>query len=296
MSFDLYFCGEDNSIPEINQLQRFFQDQIFFTYKELESGGVHFGYENEETGVYCSFSYDLEDADPEISQCAATGLSFNINYLRPSFFAYECMPLVEAFCKQFSLNVEDPQEETLGEASASTLITSWRKHNHWAVNATTRASNDPLDLRYFPEDRATYWWSYMRQRLSLENSATEDIFVPKIMLLATRDNQIVTMIVWPDGIPQLFPACDFVFIERTRTGLFGEKKEKGAVPYSEVVQTIEPLLENYPPAKGAIKYLSPAKKNDVAPLLSRLQLRPVELKTYTSLSADSFHDVELPNG
>jgi hypothetical protein len=206
------------------------------------------------------------------------------------------MPLVEAFCKQFSLNVEDPQEETIGEAAASTLITSWRNHNHGAVNATTRGSDDPLDLRYFPEDRATYWWSYMRQRLKLENSVTEDIFVPTIMLLATPDNQIVTTIVWPDGIPQLFPACDFVFVERTKKGFFGEKKEKGVVPYSEVVQTIEPLLENYTPAEGAIKYLSPARKNKVAPLLSRLQIRPVELKTYKRLSGDSFHDVELPIG
>src|SRR5262249_58002711 len=99
------------------------------------------------------------------------------------------MPLVEAFCKEFSLSVEDRQEETNGEASASILIKSWRRHNEWAVSAMMKESDDRSSLRYFPEERATYWWSYMRQKLSLESNLTEDIFVPTIMLLAAPDNQ-----------------------------------------------------------------------------------------------------------
>lgn len=128
MSFDLYFCRQDGSAPSIPELTEYFAPIPFFQISELAEGGVQFWYHNEATGVYCDFSYSPLDAK-ELEGCGSSGLSFNLNYVRPSFFAYETMPLVEAFCKRFHLTVEDSQEDTTGPADASRLIASWQSHN-----------------------------------------------------------------------------------------------------------------------------------------------------------------------
>ena len=80
MSFDLYFSCDDNCIPSISELKHYFAALPFFQIKDVEDG-VDFWYHNEVTGVYAHFSRGSSE------------LAFNINYNRPSFFAYETMPL-----------------------------------------------------------------------------------------------------------------------------------------------------------------------------------------------------------
>ena len=134
----------------------------------------------------------------------------------------------------------------------------------------------------------------MYERQDLEEKLTEDIFVPSIFLVETPDKELVSMIVWPDGISQLFPECDFVFVERTKKKLFGERREMGLIPYNEVIATINPYLGNYSTTAGPVKYLPPSRKADIPSILQRLNLRPAKLSSYNRVSPDSFHDVELP--
>lgn len=283
-------------MPSLEELSAYFQSQPFFSQEDRGTKEASFWYQNDDTGVYCHFSSEIPfDTDPALSPGALSGLSFNLNYVRPSFFAYESMPLVESFCRQFNLTAEDPQEEKAGVAAADRLIQSWQRHNSRAVTALTHDSDQDVDLRYFPEERATAWWTYMRQKQSLESNLNEDIFVPSIFLMAGPDNQIITMTAWPLGIPQLFPVCDFVFIERKEKRMFGERKESGLIPYGELMQTISPLLENYKDA-AEIRYLPNSKKEDVVPLIPHLILRPIELSMYTRLNSDDFHDVEMAIG
>ncbi len=158
--------------------------------------------------MYCDFSYSPLDAN-ELEGCGSSGLSFNLNYVRPSFFAYETMPLVEAFCKRFNLIVEDSQEETLGPADASHLIDSWRSHNAKAMGAMTDvAKEEDMELHYLPEPRATEWWRYMSVRQGIEDALTEDNFVPSLMILMGPAKQLFTLLLWPKGIAQFFPPCD----------------------------------------------------------------------------------------
>src|SRR4029453_9421621 len=106
MSFDLHFFREDHSLPAIAELKEYFAAFGLFKTTDAEDGRVQFWYQNEATGVYCDFSYSPPDA-AALEGYGAGGLSFNLNYVRPSFFAYETMPLVEAFCRRFNLDVED---------------------------------------------------------------------------------------------------------------------------------------------------------------------------------------------
>jgi hypothetical protein len=229
--------------------------------------------------------------------CGSSGLSFNLNYVRPSFFAYETMPLVEAFCKRFNLIVEDSQEETMGPADASHLIESWRAHNARAMGAMTEvAKEEDMELHYLPEPRATEWWRYMFLRQGIEDAVTEDIFIPALLILMSPVKQLFTMIVWPKGIAQFFPPCDYVYVQREKKRMFGTKEETGLVPYKSVFETVAPILDDYQFGDLQLKYLSPDKTQMTSRLIKTLKLQPIDLRQYSQMASDSFHDAEVPDG
>ena len=293
MSFDLYFCPQNGTSPSIPELKEYFSAIPFFQVTDVAEGGVQFWYHNEATGVYCDFSYSPLDAN-ELEGCGSSGLSFNLNYVRPSFFAYETMPLVEAFCKRFNLMVEDSQEETIGPADASHLIASWRSHNAKAMGTMTEvAKEEDMELHYLPEQSATEWWRYMSVRQGIEDALTEDIFVPSLMILMGPAKQLFTLLLWPKGIAQFFPPCNYVYVQREKKRMLGTKEETGLVPYESVLETMEPLLDDYEFGGLQIKCLSPDKTPSVARLTQTLHLEPVDLSQHTRMASDGFHDVAV---
>ena len=204
------------------------------------------------------------------------------------------MPLVEDFCTHFHLAVEDPQEETVQPANAAQLIDSWRKHNTWAVGAmSTGMEADKPELHYLPAKSATAWWRYMRVKQEIEDSLTEDIFVPSLLILMNPKKQLFSMMVWPKGIAQFFPQCDYVFMARDKKRLFGTKEETGLVAYDAVIASIGHLLDDYEFGGNQFKYLRPGKESRVVPLIQTLALESVDLSQYTRMGPDSFHDVDL---
>ena len=293
MSFDLYFCRKNNSIPAIPELKEYFLALPHFNVSDVDASGVQFWYENEITGVYCDFSYSPLDAK-EVEGCGSSGLTFNLNYLRPSFFAYETMPLVEAFCKRFDLVVEDSQEETVEPADAERLIVSWRSHNARAVRVMIQTADEhEIEMHYLPEHRATEWWRYTSVQQRIEDAVTEDIFVPSVMVLRGPTKKLFTLLLWPNGIAQFFPPCDYVYVQREKKRLFKTKDERGLVPYRSVLETIEPLLDEYEFHDLHIKYLSPDKAAEAEPLVQTLNLEPIDLSQYGQVPSDKFHDVEV---
>lgn len=291
MSFDLYFCRQNKSAPSISELKEYFSSLPLFQVNDVAAGGVEFWYQNEATGVYCLFSYSPLDA-AELQGCGSSGLTFNLNFRRPSFFAYETMPLVEDFCKHFDLVVENPQEETVQKADAASLISSWRSHNTRAMGTMkTVAKEENMDLYYLPEESATAWWRYTKVRQAIEDSIKEDIFVPSLMILMNPASQLFTMMLWPKGIAQFFPRSDCVYVQREKKRLFGTKEETGVVAYDSVIERIEHLLDDYEFGGFQVKYLRPDKTSQAFQLIQTLHLEPVDLRQYTQMAADSFHDV-----
>jgi hypothetical protein len=291
MSFDLYFCGQNKSAPSVRELKGYFSSLPLVHVNDVAAGGVEFCYQNESTGVYCLFSYSPLDA-AELQGCGSTGLTFNLNFHRPSFFAYEAMPLVENVCKHFDLTVENPQDETVQQADVTSLISSWRNHNTWAMGAMkTVAREEGMELHYLPEASATAWWQYMKVQQALEESIREDIFVPSLMILMNPAKQLFTMLLWPKGISQFFPRSDYVFVQREKKRLFGTKEEKGLVAYDSIIEKIGHLLDDYEFGGLQIKCLRPEKTSQVTPLIQTLDLEPIDLPQCTRMAGDSFHDV-----
>jgi hypothetical protein len=79
------------------------------------------------------------------------------------------------------------------------------------------------------------------------------------MILLSPAQQLFTMMVWPKGIAQFFPRCNYVYVQREKKGIFTTKEETGLVPYESVIAVIEPLLDDYEFGGLRINYLSPEK-------------------------------------
>jgi hypothetical protein len=291
MSFDLNFCRQNRSAPATSELKEYFSAQPCFEVSDVAEGGVEFVYQNEETGVYCIFSYSPLDA-AESQGCGASGLAFNLNYGRPTFFALETMPLVERFCKHFDLLVEDPQDETMQAAEASRLISSWQSHNTSAMGTMKKvAEEENMELHYFPEAKATEWWRYTSIRKGIEDSMVQDIFVPSLLIVVNPARTLLRLMVWPKGIPQFFPTADYVYVEREKKRLFGKKEEAGLVPYESVISACSALLEEFDFGEYRLKYLTPEKTASAEKVVESLELEPVDLSKYTRIASDDFHDV-----
>ena len=288
MSFDLYFCRQNASLPSVAELKEYFASLPFCNVQETDDDGVQFWYQNEATGVYCNFLYSPLDVS-ELEGCGSSGLSFNLNFNRPSFFAYETMPLVEAFSKRFDLVVEDPQAETVGPAEANNLIASWRSSNARATSALVTQTD--VETHYLPEPTATQWWRYMSVRQTIEKTITEDIFIPQAFILMAPTQHLFTMTVWPNTIAQFFPTCDYLYVGRNTKRLFGTREEAGLVAYEEAMKVIAHLLDELEVRDFRIKYLPPENTAEAAPLVQKLHLKTIDLSQHTRMGPDGFHDV-----
>jgi hypothetical protein len=82
-------------------------------------------------------------------------------------------------------------------------------------------------------------------------------------------------------------------MQREKKRIFGTKEETGLVLYQSVVESIEPLLDDYDFGGLQLKYLSPDKTQDAARLIQTLDLQTVELSQLTQIAPDGFHDVAV---
>jgi hypothetical protein len=153
------------------------------------------------------------------------------------------------------------------------------------------AKEEDMAIHYLSEESATAWWRYTKVRQAIEDSIKEDIFVPSLMILMNPASQLFTMMLWPKGIAQFFPHSDYVYVQREKKRLFGTKEETGLVSYDSVIERIGHLLDDYEFGGSQYTYLRPEKTSRVLPLIQALQLEPVDLRQYTQMAADSFHDV-----
>ncbi len=64
----------------------------------------------------------------------------------------------------------------------------------------------------------------------------EDIFVPGYFVLKSKeDGLLYTACVWPNHIPIILPAVDFVIIQKQYKKLFAKVEESGLVSYDTII-------------------------------------------------------------
>ena len=236
MSYDLFIYKKEDStitkkdiIEHLNQLPNIQKDEH----------NIQWFYENEATGVYCSFEYaELEEEEWEekekIEGFLDTQFYFSLNYLRPHFFAKESFPLVEELVNTLDLFVLDGSDDSVPEKpTTDQMISKWIKTN----DSFSKDGLNEFDLCYLDALKSNYTWEFNRFKETLQDHLGEDYFVPRIFYIkGKKSNTVETMCVWPNHIPFVLPKVDYVNIKRTVKKLFRTKEEVGLVRMRDIME------------------------------------------------------------
>jgi len=299
VSFDLFFCREKEEPTDFSAVCVWAEHLDLFKRNTNQ-----LWYENSETGVYFSFDYDAQPAkDPDESQIPAgffdTGLSFNLNFNRPSYFGYEAMPIVEHLVTQFHLFVVNPQADSeeqmlIREVSAQSLLESWLDHNRRAIVTMSKDLGyiSPLQM---PLTQSIYRWNYAKAKKGLERRCGNDIFVPNVSLVRrVGSNQVAPAFVYTDGVPSLVPISDWVFIVRDRKQHFwsGKKTEVGVLSSTEFRNLTGEYLKDFDHDQLGLRVLDPASAREVSSLIQSCEFM-FPRDEFEGVAPDGFVDIDL---
>ena len=210
-------------------------------------------YGNEDTGVYFSFEIQEPDDDPEaiemfekFSDFENTQFTFNLNFVRPNFFALEAFPFVERFLTDLELFALNPQSrvdpDNPRKEKSHDYYSDWSRTN-------LRFSADHFDefgLKYLPLEKSNDYWRYNFQKGELQNRLGDEYFVPTLILAKRAvTGDAITLSTWTQHIPNIFPPADYFVIIRKRKKLFRTVDETGIIARETLLLTFADYLEDY---------------------------------------------------
>lgn len=249
MSFDLYFYKRKRLTISETEIGDFLTNNLTPSNK----GGNQWYFENEDTEVYFSFDHNEPEDDPEEIELFEnfpdfdnTHFTFNINFLRPIFFGIEAFSFVDKFITELDLFVLNPQSNV--DAENPLKYCEGELFNNWAaINLGQSAEHfKEFDLNYYPLDKSNNFWDFNFKRKAFQEQLGNNYFVPGVFYLKRLDtNEIVSVIIWSEHLPILFPPVDFVLITKRYKKLFKIIEQSGIVSYGTIIKNFGNYLDNY---------------------------------------------------
>jgi hypothetical protein len=184
MSF--FFCWAKNERVNFDHVEAWAKAIEYFTRRETQ-----LWYANPKTGVYFSVDFAADTAEsPDDAPLMPdgyfdSGLSFNLNYNRPRYFAFEAMPIVTQLVTRLDLSIVDPQADwddspLARVVDSEALVRSWIDHNESATLALIRDRDFSNPLHMAAAD-SLYLWRDSKAREDLQRACGEEIFVPQLV-------------------------------------------------------------------------------------------------------------------
>lgn len=244
MSYDLYFYRKKGSGPGESQIA-FYLDEKLGTANEHQQ----WLFENQDTEVYFSMELGTQDNDPEsvenfesFEDFDNTGFSFNLNFMRPSFFGLEAFRFVDNFVRDVGLFVLNPQSsfDNPYVPGNGELFENWNITN-------LHSSSDYFNNGgyYYPEDESNKIWEYNFNRKKFQEELGANYFVSKVFFCKTEDGQVVTMSVWTQHIPNVLPATDYYVLVREYRKLWKTVEDQILIPRSVFLEKFDNYFEKY---------------------------------------------------
>ena len=299
MSFDLHLCratGDSAGAAEVDAAM-----SEIPRCRRADGDPPSWLYFNPATRAYCQFDLEPSASEEAIAEACSLEpyrgafLTASVNYLRPSFFADELMPVVARLCERLDALVVDPQAEDSDEPQPAPvdeagLAASWRRSNARAVAA---ARGQGTKLRVWTRDRADSWWRYQCCKDALQDRI-EHAFVPTLGLFTHGDDGAVkSVVVWTDFMPIVAPSCDVYCILRHKRGLLSAKV-KDVFEWTEA-ETVRRLVggraRSIESEAGPLEIFDEAAAAHLAANVKSLALRP-DWNRFKHVDEFLFVDVE----
>jgi hypothetical protein len=279
MSYDLYF---DLSQPTLcADIERHFRERPHY---QVNDAAV---YQNANTGVYFQFNWPRDSAVDRVSRVA-----FNMNYFRPHVFGLEAEPEVRAFVARFSPKVEDPQMGGMVSYARERFLSGWNTGNEAAYGGILQMQQPTRKLYTLPSaDLERIWrWNLLIEQTQAKFG--QSLFVPRIMLLAVN-GELTTAVAWGDGIPELIPEVQAVFVVRDELSsdsvAHNSAKDRCLIRQSALDAVLAPLVDSgYP-----LRVRSPSYNKPPAAVRTFIKSLAATSDHITGISFDSVLDREL---
>jgi hypothetical protein len=302
MSFDLFFCWERQERINFEAVCSWSDALACF-----ERNDNQLWYRNEDTGVYFSLDFEgkqpAEGEGPEIPEgYFDTGLSFNLNFNRPSYFGYEAMPVVENLSKTFGLFAFDPQARDsehllLHEVNAHDLLQGWLENNRNAILAMIEQAGLETPPQMLLE-KSMYRWNYSNKKKDLQRKCGDQIFVPTLSPIRRRgSSQAQLAFVYTQDVPCLVPIFDWVLVVRKKGAHFwsATHSEVGILSARRFRELVSEHLKNFDSNEDSLQVLSPRATSDLNKRIRTCEFEyPKE--EFEVLAPDGFVDIEIGPG
>lgn len=235
MSYDLNFYKQQKDSISKADIEKYLNQLPNVSHEN----GTQWIYQNEDTGVYCSFEYyeaNQEDEEFDVEYFEGfddTYFSFNINFIRPQFFGKECFPIVDKLVTDLNLYIVNPQGEGTPQKYESGIL-----ENEWADTNLRfcKSQFKEFGLSYLELNKSNYSWEFCISRNELQNKLGGNYFVPEIFYIQKFNSRTVEIIcVWPEHLPFVLPKVDYVLIQKKVKKLFRTKEEQGLIKYDDLL-------------------------------------------------------------
>lgn len=219
--------------------------------------------------------------------------SFSINFFRPRFFGLEIFPIIEKFINALDLYVLDPQDEVDPDNPRNFpkgyFQNQWIKHN----DKVTLAQYNELNFLFLPIEKSNYLWWFQTYREELQESLTEDIFVPRYFVLkSNEDEQLYTACVWPEHIAIILPPVDYLIVQRKYKRLFKTVEESGLVSYDTIITQLGEYFEDFEDLLPDLKVIRQSNADQIEKKFNTLKLGKTITDFGSGVAFDSFVNVK----
>jgi len=303
MSFNLFFCWPKNQRVNFDDVKLWSEEMDGFTRNETQ-----LSYSNPNTGVYFSIDFSGDAAEswddaPLIPDgYFDCGLSFNLNYNRPRYFAFEAMPIVARFASRFELSVVDPQADWDAPplprvADSEALVASWISHNERAALTLIRDADFSKPL-YMAASESLYLWQYGRAKEDLERACGEDVFVPQLVPMRKKGlAHVGAVFTYTQGIPMLVPESEWVILVRKKKGFSIRKRtdEISVISGRTFVELLADFISPYEWQEPRMRIIAPESAEKAGNLVNKIE-HTLPRSEFDVVERDAFVDIQLPTG
>ena len=238
MSYDLLLKPKNGNLT-VEQFKIYFATKPHFGLS-LDGENLQARYENKTTGVSFYFQYQHQSQDEEVEYYPIT---FNIGFFKPTYFANEADVELKALVDTYNLMVDDPQMNGMGvgDYQSDKFISTWLHANDLVCKPAILSNKEIPTL---PSEKIESVWLWNKQKNTLQENVTDDVFVPTIMYFRKGgEGEVLTACVWEDGIPIVMPPVDIVII--VRKDLAPKEKSQKVNDIAVVIwDEIEHILNN----------------------------------------------------
>jgi len=283
--FEIYLVRQDMGPITGGEIRNYFRGRRNMEL-EQDGKGLRVTYRNPLTSATCLFTFN-SDGLPHVSERPGEAfqnvqLSCSIDYLRPSFYAYEATVEVDKLANELSLSVLNPHSrkspDTPDMYVAAEVLKDWQDANRAAIGEALK--NGGAVSAVSPKYTGMLW-KYLIVKQRIEEKLGQGVLVPDMVVMrAGGGTSARTTFKWEDAAPMALPPCQSVLIHRVRRkGIFGigRKVEDGIATYEDVIDTMKPFLKDFSLEKPV--YRLPVMMPDMAraahKAFRKIQLNPL---------------------